>query len=121
MYLDLEEVYGYLCFFLFHSLQLLKNLSYSVKNKMKTKTGMMGGLGETFAEVIDTMSQIVDLGVEIFNIGQYLQPSKKHLSVARYVEESEFNDYKQIGLEMGFKIVKSGSLVRSSYHADEAV
>ena len=96
-------------------------LSYSVKNKMKTKTGMMVGLGETFAEVIDTMSQIIDLGVEIFNIGQYLQPSKKHLSVARYVEESEFNDYEHIGLEMGFKIVKSGSLVRSSYHADEAV
>ena len=99
----------------------LEVLSFAVKNKMTTKTGMMVGLGETFLEVVDTMTQIVDLGVEIFTIGQYLQPSKNHLPVDRYVEESEFNDYEKIGLKMGFRIVKSGSLVRSSYHADDGV
>jgi lipoic acid synthetase len=86
---------------------------------MKTKTGIMVGLGESFAEVIETMKQIVDIGVKIFTIGQYLQPTNKHLPVDRYVEEAEFEDYKKIGLEMGFDIVKSGSLVRSSYQAEE--
>ena len=96
-------------------------LSYSVKNKMRTKTGMMVGLGETFEEVINTMAQVKNLGVEIFTIGQYLQPSKNHLEVKRYVEDAEFHEYRKIGLKMGFKIVKSGALVRSSYHADEGV
>ncbi len=96
-------------------------LSFAVKNKMKTKTGMMVGLGESFSEVVETMKQIVDIGVEIFTIGQYLQPTKNHLPVDRYVNQEEFSDYEQIGLEMGFQTVKSGSLVRSSYHADECV
>ena len=96
-------------------------LSYSVKNEMRTKTGMMVGLGETFEEVINTMAQVKNLGVEIFTVGQYLQPSKNHLEVKRYVEEAEFHEYRKIGLKMGFKIVKSGALVRSSYHADEGV
>ena len=94
-------------------------LKYSVESGMKTKTGIMVGLGESFAEVIETMKQIVDIGVKIFTIGQYLQPTNKHLPVDRYVEEAEFEDYKKIGLEMGFDIVKSGSLVRSSYQAEE--
>ena len=94
-------------------------LKYSVESGLKTKTGIMVGLGETFVEVIDTMKQIVDVGVSIFTIGQYLQPTKKHLPVARYVDESEFRDYEKIGLEIGFNVVKSGPLVRSSYHADE--
>ena len=96
-------------------------LKYSVESGLKTKTGIMVGLGETFVEVIDTMKQIVDVGVSIFTIGQYLQPTKKHLSVARYVDESEFRDYEKIGLEIGFNVVKSGPLVRSSYQADECV
>ena len=96
-------------------------LSYSVKNNMRTKTGMMVGLGETFKEVVNTMAQVRSLGVEIFTIGQYLQPSKNHLEVKRYVEDLEFDEYKILGLKMGFKIVKSGSLVRSSYHADEGI
>ena len=96
-------------------------LKYSVDSGLKTKTGIMVGLGETFVEVIETMKQIVDIGVAIFTIGQYLQPTKKHLPVDRYVEKSEFEDYKKIGLEMGFNFVKSGSLVRSSYQADEMV
>ena len=96
-------------------------LKYSVDSGLKTKTGIMVGLGETFAEVVETMKQIVDIGVAIFTIGQYLQPTKKHLPVDRYVEKTEFKDYEKIGLEMGFDYVKSGSLVRSSYQADEMV
>ena len=96
-------------------------LKYSVDSGLKTKTGIMVGLGETFAEVVETMKQIVDIGVALFTIGQYLQPTKKHLPVDRYVEKTEFKDYEKIGLEMGFDYVKSGSLVRSSYQADEMV
>ena len=96
-------------------------LKYSVESGLKTKTGIMVGLGETFVEVIDTMKQIVDVGVSIFTIGQYLQPTKKHLPVERYVCDSEFRDYEKIGLEIGFNVVKSGPLVRSSYQADECV
>ena len=96
-------------------------LKYSVDSGLKTKTGIMVGLGETFAEVVETMKQIVDIGVAIFTIGQYLQPTKKHLPVDRYVGKTEFKDYEKIGLEMGFDYVKSGSLVRSSYQADEMV
>ena len=88
---------------------------------MRTKTGMMVGLGERFDEVIETMEQVSGIGVKLFTIGQYLQPSKNHLPVDRYVDEQEFKDYKNIGLEMGFEFVKSGSLVRSSYHADEGL
>ena len=96
-------------------------LKYSVASGLRTKTGIMVGLGETFLEVIETMKQVVDTGVSIFTIGQYLQPTKNHLPVERYVEKSEFEDYEKIGLEMGFNIVKSGSLVRSSYQADECI
>ena len=94
-------------------------LKFSVESGLRTKTGMMLGLGETFEEVIKTMQETVKIGVNIFTIGQYLQPSKNHLSVDRYVEEKEFLELKKIGLRMGFKVVESGSLVRSSYHADE--
>ena len=94
-------------------------LRLSTKKGLRTKTGMMVGLGESFDEVVKTMNQILDTGVTIFTIGQYLQPSKKHLPVVRYVKEQEFKDYKQIGLDLGFDVVESGPLVRSSYHADE--
>ena len=98
------------------SLEVLKR---SVDFGLKTKTGMMVGLGESKDEVIETMKEIVDLGVVIFTIGQYLQPTKGHLEVKRYVEDEEFLFYKQKGLELGFQVVESGPLVRSSYHADE--
>ena len=94
-------------------------LELSVKNNMLTKTGLMVGLGETNNEVILTMKEMVDIGVEIFNIGQYLQPTKKHLKVDRYVHPDDFNMFKEIGLDMGFKVIESGPLVRSSYHADQ--
>ena len=98
------------------SLDVLKQ---SVINGLRTKTGMMVGLGETNNEVIETMKEVADLGVEIFTIGQYLQPSKEHLPVRRYVEDEDFEMYKKIGLDLGFRLVESGALVRSSYHADE--
>ena len=98
------------------SLDVLKQ---SVINGLRTKTGMMVGLGERNNEVIETMKEVADLGVEIFTIGQYLQPSKEHLPVRRYVEDEDFEMYKKIGLDLGFRVVESGALVRSSYHADE--
>tara|TARA_Y100001980_G_scaffold19144_1_gene5342 strand:- start:9 stop:743 length:735 start_codon:yes stop_codon:yes gene_type:complete len=98
------------------SLDVLKE---SVEYGLRTKTGMMLGLGESKKEVVDTMKQVVDLGVEIFTIGQYLQPTKNHLPVSRYLNEDEFLYFKEEGLKMGFLVVESGALVRSSYHADE--
>ena len=98
------------------SLDVLKE---SVDYGLRTKTGMMLGLGESKDEVVDTMRQVVDLGVEIFTIGQYLQPTKNHLPVSRYLNEDEFLYLKEEGLRMGFLVVESGALVRSSYHADE--
>ena len=79
----------------------------------------MLGLGETKKEVLNTIRQDIDIGVENLTIGQYLQPTKNHLPVSRYVDEDEFKFYKQEGLRMGFTVVESGALVRSSYHADE--
>ena len=100
-------------------LRSLEVLKKSVGFGLRTKTGMMVGLGESKDEVIETMKEIVDLGVDIFTIGQYLQPTKNHLEVKRYVEDEEFFYYKEKGLELGFQVVESGPLVRSSYHADE--
>ena len=97
----------------------LEVLKFSVKHGLQTKTGMMVGLGETTVEVFETMKQVVDTGVSIFTIGQYLQPTSGHLPVERYVSEQEFEEYKCRGLELGFLVVESGALVRSSYHADE--
>jgi len=84
-----------------------------------TKTGLMVGLGETFNEVVRTMQEAYYAGVSIFTIGQYLQPTSEHLKVQRYVDKDEFFEYKKIGKKIGFNIVESGPLVRSSYHADE--
>ena len=97
----------------------LNVLKFAIDRGMHTKTGMMVGLGETKDEVIKTMKQVADLGVSIFTIGQYLQPTSKHLPVDRYVTDDEFLIYKSIGYELGFSVIESGSLVRSSYHADE--
>ena len=98
------------------SLSVLKE---SIQYGLRTKTGLMVGLGETKHEVKDTMKQIVDLGVQIFTIGQYLQPTKKHLTVQEYVSKEQFADYKEFGKNIGFQIIESGPLVRSSYRADE--
>ena len=93
-------------------------LKYAVSQNMSTKTGMMVGLGETDEEVYETMYLVAKTGVDIFNIGQYLQPTKSNLSVKRFVHPDIFKDYEKYGYELGFKVVESGPLVRSSYHAD---
>ncbi len=86
-----------------------------------TKSGLMLGLGETMEEVKETMRDLRTWGVDILTIGQYLQPSRKHLPIARYYTPEEFTELKEFGLEIGFKWVESAPLVRSSYHAAEQV
>ena len=86
---------------------------------LTVKTGIMVGLGESIDEVKRTMEEALSVGVEIFTIGQYLQPTKKHLPVEKYRSLEDFELLKAFGKEIGFKIIESGPLVRSSYHADE--
>lgn len=86
---------------------------------LKTKSGIMVGIGEKKDEVLELMNDLVSYGCNILTIGQYLQPTKMHLPVDRFVTPDEFRYYKEEGLKMGFKIVESSPLVRSSYHADE--
>jgi len=88
---------------------------------MRTKSGIMLGLGETKEEVVQTMQDLVDSKVDVITIGQYLQPSKKHLQVQRFVHPDEFKELREIGYEMGFDYVESGPLVRSSYHSEKHV
>jgi lipoic acid synthetase len=97
----------------------LNVLRSSANYGLRTKTGIMVGLGETFDEVLKTMKETYYAGVSIFTIGQYLQPTGQHLKVHRYVSDAEFLDYKNFGLKIGFDVIESGPLVRSSYHADE--
>lgn len=86
-----------------------------------TKSGIMVGLGEGFDEVVAVMRDLAARGVDILTIGQYLQPSKRHLPIERYYTPEEFDELKRIGLQMGFKWVESGPLVRSSYRAEQQV
>jgi lipoic acid synthetase len=86
-----------------------------------TKSGIMVGLGETIDEVQETMDHLREWGVDILTIGQYLQPSRKHLPIERYYTPEEFEQLKAYGMEIGFQWVESGPLVRSSYHAGEQV
>jgi lipoic acid synthetase len=87
----------------------------------RTKSGIMLGLGETEEEVIQVLHDLADAKVDIVTIGQYLQPSKKHLSVKEYITPEQFAKYEQIGKELGFRHVESGALVRSSYHAEKHI
>jgi lipoic acid synthetase len=98
------------------SLELLFRLK---KGGMRTKSGVMLGLGETQEEVIETMQDLRAVQVDILTLGQYLQPTPKHLPVAEFIEPAQFDYYKKLGLEMGFRYVESGPLVRSSYHAEK--
>ena len=100
------------------SLELLRR-ARELAREMPTKTGMMLGLGETREEVLEAMRDIVAQGAAILTLGQYLQPTAEHLPVMRYVHPGEFAEYRSAGLEMGFRHVESGPLVRSSYHAFE--
>lgn len=85
-----------------------------------TKTSLMVGIGETREEMIDAMERIRAVDVDVLTIGQYLRPTSKHAKLERYVEPAEFDEYKEIGLSLGFRYVASGPLVRSSYRAAEA-
>ncbi|MCH8034309.1 MAG: lipoyl synthase [Bacteroidetes bacterium] len=100
----------------YRSLELIK---WFKQKGLKAKSGLMVGIGEKPDEVIDVMNDLVSYGCDILTIGQYLQPTKQHLPVDRFVTPGEFNMYKEEGLKIGFKIVESSPLVRSSYHADE--
>jgi lipoic acid synthetase len=101
--------------------QSLEVLERSKKKGHLTKTGLMVGIGERPEEVLEVMKDVIATGCDILTIGQYLQPTKEHLPIDRYVHPDEFKMYKEVGLKMGFKHVESGPLVRSSYHAEKAV
>jgi lipoic acid synthetase len=100
------------------SLELLRR-SKTLAPATPAKTGMMLGLGETREEVLDTLAELAAQGVDILTLGQYLQPTREHLPVVRFVHPDEFAEYKRLGERMGFRHVESGPLVRSSYHAFE--
>lgn len=99
------------------SLEVLKYLKDS--GQRRTKSGIMLGLGETEEEVIETLHDLAKAKVDIVTIGQYLQPTKKHLPVKEFITPEQFEKYKKIGLELGFRHVESGALVRSSYKAQK--
>lgn len=102
----------------FRSLSVLETLK---KGGMRTKTGMMLGIGEEKQEIIETMKHLVNVGCDVLTLGQYLQPTKKHLPVQRFVHPDEFAELRSIGYELGFDYVESGPLVRSSYHSEKHV
>lgn len=96
-------------------------LRYLKENGMRVKSGIMLGLGETKEEVVQTLHDLYNNGVDVVTIGQYLQPTKKHLSVQRFVHPDEFAEYREIGYSIGLDYVESGPLVRSSYHSEKHV
>ena len=98
------------------SLELLLRLK---QGGMKTKSGLMLGLGETHEEVLETLDDLRSVNVDIVTLGQYLQPTPKHASVDEFISPEKFDEYKNYGLKLGFKYVESGPLVRSSYHAEK--
>ena len=100
------------------SMEVLKILK---QGGMRTKSGIMCGLGETKEEVLQTMQDLVNSGVDVITLGQYLQPTKKHLPVLRFVHPDEFAEFREFGYNIGFDYVESGPLVRSSYHSERHV
>lgn len=100
------------------SLEVLFRLK---KGGMRTKSGVMLGLGESDEEIIETMTDLRSVGVDILTLGQYLQPTPKHLPVQEFITPERFDKYGQLGREMGFRYVESGPLVRSSYHAEKHI
>jgi len=100
------------------SMQTLRILK---EGGMRTKSGIMLGLGETKEEVVQTLQDLKASNVDVVTIGQYLQPTAKHLKVERFVHPDEFAEFREIGYQMGFDYVESGPLVRSSYHSDKHV
>lgn len=121
-----------------HNLETVKRLTPTVRSVAKyetslsviriiassgirSKSGIMLGLGETSEEIRETLKDLREAGCEVITIGQYLQPSRKHFPVKRYVEPCEFEEYARLGKKLGFRHVESGPLVRSSYHAEKHV
>jgi len=102
------------------SLELLRSAKM-LDSTLLTKSGLMVGLGETWDEIERTMADLHDVSCDILTIGQYLQPSAKHLAVERYYEPAEFGRLREAGLRLGFRHVEAGALVRSSYHAFEQI
>jgi lipoic acid synthetase len=100
------------------SLEVLKTLK---EGGMRTKTGIMLGIGEQKEEVIQSMKDLVGVGCDVLTLGQYLQPTPKHLPVLRFVHPDEFAELREIGYQLGFDYVESGPLVRSSYHSEKHV
>jgi lipoic acid synthetase len=100
------------------SMEVLKSLK---QGGMRTKSGIMLGLGETKEEVVQTLRDLYLAGCDVVTIGQYLQPTKKHLPVQRFVHPDEFAEYRQVGYSLGLDYVESGPLVRSSYHSERHV
>ncbi len=100
------------------SLEVLKTLK---EMGMRTKSGIMLGLGETKEELIETMQHLAEVKLDVLTLGQYLQPTQKHLHVNRFVHPDEFAELREIGYELGFDYVESGPLVRSSYHSEKHV
>ena len=98
------------------SLEVLRRLK---QGGMKTKSGVMLGLGESHQEVIETMEDLRSVGLDVITLGQYLQPTPKHLPVADFITPERFAEYEELGKQMGFRHVESGPLVRSSYHAEK--
>ncbi len=102
----------------FHSLRLLQRVK-EIEPEIFTKSGLMVGLGEEREEVLQLMDDLRSADVDFLTIGQYLQPTRKHAAVARFVTPDEFNSYERVGLAKGFLLVSSSPLTRSSYHADD--
>ncbi len=102
------------------SLNVLKTIK-KINRKMKTKSGFMVGLGEDKEQIIKTMQDLREADVDFLTIGQYLQPTRQHVEIKKYYTPEEFNEFKRIALDLGFKHVESGPLVRSSYHAEQAL
>ncbi len=96
-------------------------IQYIAENGVRSKSGIMVGLGETEEEVYKTMDDLRQAGCEVLTIGQYLQPTKKHLSIKEFITPELFEKYRIAGLEKGFRYVESSPLVRSSYHAEKHV
>jgi lipoic acid synthetase len=105
-------------FVLTHGRDVAREIGFG---EMVTKTGIMVGLGETWDELLEAMRLLREADVDVLTLGQYLRPSRQHLPLLKYYTPAEFMALRRIGLEMGFRHVQSGPLVRSSYHAAEQV
>jgi lipoic acid synthetase len=99
----------------------LKVLRRGKEEGFITKTGIMLGLGETREELMKVMTDLVEIKVDILTLGQYLQPTQHHLPVYRFLHPNEFKEIHDIGMDMGFRNIESGPLVRSSYHAEQHI